>query len=223
MSMKLPKNIIKRLREDKIKVNGKRVQFFQDVVNLFKQEIEFREDELYNTFIRVLHEYEINGENNWNIDRNQLKDQLEGKEFYTNTFAVEQVLIRIFKMIKNYESKSKKIWIKCNSETYNNSINGMLEKREYYHLRITHVDSYSENKKIKDMERKLNKGDLGTLKKQLMSLCHFSISSKFKDVGYKEIKILHGGSNKEAFKAKYVDIDGSSIDGFTYHLKFFIK
>ena len=189
-------------------IAGKTIVSFEDVVNIFKKEIEFRDNDLFvaikGAIRKELNEYEIN--------INELEN-LKGCSFYTNTEYVIKAIIRIFWMIKS-RSESNRVQITCN---YN-------QDTHEYDLQIIHLNSFSD-KELSHPKLLLseNSGDLYILRTTLQSLCDFSITSRFKDQDNNlvnaRIEYLYNGVQQNNWKPKIEKIT-ESIDGFRFNLKF---
>ncbi len=202
-SMKLPSE----LRPSKA-INGKTVVSFEDIVNLFKKEIEFRDNDLFiavkSAIKKELNEYEIN---------ETTLEQLKGCSFYTNTEYVIKAVTRILWMIKS-RSESRRVQISC---TYK-------EDSKEYNFQIIHLNSFSD-KEVNHPKLLLeeNSGDLFILRETLQSLCDFSITSRFKEENnnlvYARIDYLYDGVEQNNWKPKIVKID-EATKGFTFNLTF---
>lgn len=189
-------------------IAGKTLVSFEDVVNIFKKEIEFRDNDLFVAIKGVIRK-ELNG---YDINVNELEN-LKGCSFYTNTEYVIKAIIRIFWMIKT-RSESNRVQITCN---YN-------KDSHEYDLQVTHLNSFSD-KELSHPKLLLseNSGDLYILRTTLQSLCDFSITSRFKDQDNNlvnaRIEYLYNGVQQNNWKPKIEKIT-ESIDGFRFNLKF---
>lgn len=187
---------------------GKTIVSFEDVVNVFKKEIEFRDNDLF-IRIRALNKKILP---NHEIDITLL-ETLKGSSFYTNTEYVIKAINRIFLMIKS-RSESNRVQITCN---YN-------QDTHEYDLQIIHLNSFSD-KELSHPKLLLseNSGDLHILRTTLQSLCDFSITSRFKDQDNNlvnaRIEYLYNGVQQNNWKPKIEKIT-ESIDGFRFNLKF---
>lgn len=189
-------------------IAGKTIVSFEDIVNLFKKEIEFRDNDLYlaikGAIRKELNEYDVNV--------NELEN-LKGCSFYTNTEYVIKAIIRIFRMIKS-RSESNRVQIICN---YNQDT---LE----YELNIIHLNSFSD-KQLSHPKLLLteNSGDLHILRTTLLSLCDFSIISRFKDQDNNlinaRIKYLYNDVKQNNWNPKIEKISDSAV-GFMFNLNF---
>jgi hypothetical protein len=189
-------------------IAGKTIVSFEDVVNLFKREIEFRDNDLFIAVKGAIRK-ELN---EYNININEL-EKLKGCSFYTNTEYVIKAIIRIFWMIKS-RPESNRVQITCN---YN-------KDSHEYDLQIIHINSFSD-KELSHPKLLLSEdsGDLYILRTTLQSLCDFSITSRFKDQNNNLvnacIEYLYNGVQQNNWEPKIEKIT-ESIDGFKFNLKF---
>jgi RNA-directed DNA polymerase len=201
-TMELPDD----LKPDK-PIQGKTIKYFEDVVNLFKKEIEFRDNDLY-IEIKVAIAKIIP---NHRIDEEKLQS-LRGVSFYTNTEYVIKAIKRILQMIKAKPS-SIDVSISCSFDSQN---------KEYV-IEILHYNSFSD-RPINDPKIKLkyDSGDMGILKTTLTSLCDFSIESRFKneqgESKFYRIDYLYNEIQKGDYQPKFCEIDNA--EGFKFILKF---
>lgn len=187
---------------------GKTIVSFEDVVNIFKKEIEFRDNDLFvavkGALRKEMSDYEIND--------NDL-ESLKGCSFYSNTEYVIKAIIRIFWMIKS-RSASRKIKISCK----------YIDNSNVYDFEIIHVNSFSD-KEIAHPKLMLKEetGDLSILRTTLQSLCDFSITSRFKDTNNDfinaKIEYLYYGVDQKNWEPKIRKIT-EPITGFKFNLKF---
>jgi len=201
--MELPED----LRPEK-PINGKTITTFEDVVNLFKKEIEFRDNDLY-IGVKVAIS---NNLPKHDIDK-KLLETLRGCNFYTNTEYVLKAIEIIFNMIRA-RSESLKIQIKCS----------LIDNDQSYQLEILHVNSYSD-KELTHPKIMLKEGlgDMAILRTTLNSLCDFSIESRFKNENnefvFARIDYLYDGVDREDWKPRKTMLD-EEVNGFKFLLKF---
>jgi|GEM_PF-2147696 len=191
-------------------IDGKTIQFFENVIEVFKKEIEFRDNDLYKVFRFLTAKYG----RYLDVDQNDIK-KLKGVSFYTNTEHIEMALENIFQMIKERATEdSKKVKIRCK------------KNENSYELEIVHLHSFS----LKDLDHpKLqipeNYGSMAGLRNKFRSLCHFSIQSKFRNksgvLGDYEIAYLYDGVKKENWKPKITPLDEEAV-GFVYKMIFVV-
>lgn len=187
---------------------GITIQTFGDVVQLFKKEIEFRDyDFLVGIQLalgRIIPGYDIL------LDKKALK----GVSFYTNTEDVLKAIEIILRMIKSRPS-SKKVSISYSPDP----------KTRAPTLAITHLNSFS-NQLLSSPKLKLEResGDLSNLRKTLISLCDFSVESRFKDENneevYRKIEYLYEGVDQNNWVPRIIPIDNDAPEGFKFVLKF---
>jgi hypothetical protein len=188
------------------KLFGKEIKYFGDVVELFKREIQFREEtkDFYYEILEIkkqeLIEFNVSG-----------LEKLRDFSFYTYVPNILKAIRRIFRMI---QKRTGFPYVEINCSQYNR----ILE------LRIVHIDSFP-GKKSSDDKFQNPSGDLIEVIKKLISLCDFEIESKFSDGNFC-ISYLH--DNVEIKKVEYgklllspkKSVLSTEPKGFTYILKF---
>jgi len=203
MEIELPQELLPETR-----INGKTIKYFEDVVNLFKEEIEFRNNNLYIEVMTLVKQelslFKINSEE---------LETLKGRSFYTNTEYVIKAISRILKLIKSYPE---------NNQVSIKAFTTMDEKNLI--LEIFQLNSFS-LKELNHPKIKLedNSGDLSILRTTLWSLCDFSIESRFRDeknnIVSALIEYLYEGVDENNRQPRITIID-KVADGFKYILKF---
>ncbi len=189
-------------------INGKQLSDFGDIVDIFKNCIQFRDDNFYFDIIRIFKSSDIK------IDR-KLLASLKGKSFFTDTVLVRSALGLIAGNVFQ-RSEYPNLEIYC---TTNNN-----EEWESITLEILQVGSFS-NRDINDV--KINPdndnedGDLFTIKSKLRNLCDFSIESTFYQNGeLKPLRINYLSSNFKYYH-KIEEISEQDCRGFKYILRFY--
>jgi len=202
MTMGISKELLPKER-----IKGKTIQYFEDIVDVFKDEIEFRNDDLYLEVKKIIRQ-ELSSFNFEGLDK------LKGKSFYTNTESISLVLRRIFKIIKKYSEHQE---IKLDSFLKDDSI----------FIEILQVNSFS-NKDINHPKIILKEktGDFYYIVNKLKSLCDFSIESKFrwnndKKITSTRIDYLYDGVDDNDWKPE-TKILKEEAQGFKYILKFLL-
>ena len=208
MEFHLPKKLT-----PKNKINGKFISTFEDIVNLFKNEIQFRDDYLYD---------EIKKKVSTIIDFNvELDDNLKGVHLYTYTRGFIMAVGRIFEMFKKNELfKDVRIYSEF--------------KQDCFIIKINQIGSFP-TKRIQ--ERNLKSfigGDLNIIIGNVFSLCDYSIISKFKDENGNEIngelvllsEKTKGNREKNKLKSLFttpelISAEGK-VDGFMHQFKFYL-
>lgn len=191
------------------KINGRFLKYFEDYINLFKNEIEFRgnsllylvEDE-FSKLNKLEYDVEIKG--------------LKGTIIYTSTSRIKQAIEIIVSNLKARTEKQKSIQI----------IGNYLEEDGCFELSIidkgSHSEAFLSNKKIG-----LNgMGQMKSIRDNLRGLCDFSIISNFKnekgELDSYEIKYL--SIQRPEFKKEdlqFVAKKTAVAEGFTYKMKFY--
>ena len=177
------------------KIDGKSIDRFSDIVEVFKNEIEIRSDnnQLKKLFISKQKKY-------LGFDFNVEFVNLEGVDFYTDVQHLDFGLNEIFK-----EIKQRKLFPKIKIEAIKNIEAGFIE------LCITHIDSFP-NKTKEEMIKEVEDGDFSKIKEKFTSICDWSIASKLSDGNYK-INYLGGEESFEKLNEEPI--------GFTHILKFY--
>ena len=179
-----------------ITISGKTIQKFKHVIDLFKNEIEIRDE---NSALRQLI---LDKHDEYLGDFNIIEiNNLENKTFYTDVQWLSTILDYIFEAIKQ-RSENKGI-------SYS-----VIDRSDAYILEILHIDSYNTGKSIYDEKLKLRKGDFGTIVDKLKNICDWSIESTFKEGSYR-INYLVSDKNKK----NHEQIE--TAKGFKYILTFY--
>jgi RNA-directed DNA polymerase len=202
----LPEHITEEANQKYRELFGKEIRYFGDVVELFKREIEFREEtqdfyfEVKSLARQELGEFHIKG-----------LETLKHLSFFTFTSAVLKSIRRIFRMIQT-RTEHREVVIEGKK----------LNDLNHIELRIIHKNSVSyKNSNHNKLTRP--SGDLLEVIKNLISVCDFEIESKFNDGNYKIIYL--GESNKITYINNQLEVSPtmqllSDVQGFTYILKF---
>jgi hypothetical protein len=192
------------------KINGRFLKYFEDYINLFKTEIEFRGNSLH-----YLIEEEFLSKLN-NLEYNIEIKGLKGALIYTCTLQIKQAIQIIVSNLKARPEKLKNIQITGNQ----------ISDLGCFEVSITDVGSFSEVPLTYNKLR-LVTGQLKNIRNNLRGLCDFSIISSFKDendeLGFYELDYLsierpEFKKDDEQFIAKKID----NAHGFTYKLKFYV-
>jgi len=182
-------------------VKDKNLRYFGDAVDVFKDEIEIREegDKLNSLISEIIDEKEL-----FDYFSPNLKDGLIGKRFFTDVQWFKFSLHRIFDNIKD-RNKYKNFEVDVISTDNESSLT----------LRIVHINSYSKHTSFKKEKKFENAtGDLGSIVEKMENLADFSIESIFKE-GPKRLNYLT--SNKETLFIEDIE----TCRGFTHNLKFY--
>lgn len=205
--MPIPPELITDAANQKHKeLFGKEIRCFGDVIQIFKREIEFREDtkDLFYE-VKALAKQEL-GE----FHINDLEN-LKHLSFFTYTSAVLKAIRRIFRMIQG-RTEHREVIIESKKMT----------DLRLIELRIIHKNSFPK-KDSNDNKFIHPSGDLLEIIKKLFNICDFEIESKFDD-GYFKITYLRQDS-KIIFVNNKLQLSPlkqplNSCQGFTYVLKF---
>ena len=183
-----------------INLGNKTLSFFYDIVDVFKREIEFREEN--NQFSQLLlklwtdvltYDFELELENT------------DGISFYTDVQWISQGIKIIFESIRKRPHFNK---VKVQADK--NFIDGYID------IKIIHLDSPC-TRDFKDPKiRRIDTGDFSSLSKNFENLCDWSVSAKFPDNNYYIINYLVSTEDQ---------LDISQIEncsGFTHTLRFYL-
>jgi ankyrin repeat protein len=181
-----------------IKVNGKTLKKFADIINLFKQEIEVRSD--FKTLRNIFDTQKKKLDEDFIFEPS--KSKLD-KQFYTDTHNLSIAIDLIFGEINKIKDH-KTIEVKT-KELDDSSI-------EIYITQKCSASSKSANELLKKVEDK--GGDLYNIKNNLMNLCDWSVEGSYENEAFR-INFLHSNNVKDIVKLE------EKPDGFTHILKFY--
>ena len=175
-------------------VNNKTITNFGEVINLFKQEIEIRNENnmLKNIFIQQKKE----------LGRKFIIEliKLEGRTFYTDVEKFKLAIKKIFEEIKKRNFFNIRVeFIELNSESIE--------------IIITQINSESQ-RSSKEMLKEVEDGDFKMIKNSLKNLCDWSIESSYEGKGYR-VNYLRQPLIKEVEKLEVIP------KGFTHRLRFY--
>ena len=162
MPAEMPLSILPKEYIPSDKVDGETLTNFGQVINKFKESIEFRGSNFHNMVRRVF--------THPDIDLDKI-ETLKGYSIYTNTFKIELTIRLIRDNIISVSGNHKvKIWAKCNED------NTLLC------IHILHLDSYSDaNPNINKKLLLCNKGNMLDITENLKGLCNFYVKSRFRN------------------------------------------
>jgi len=187
------------LPEEHIKVvNGKTISTFDDVCNVFKNEIEIRDDGKLSMLLEDLEE-EILG-----FDYEVEYKNIENISFYTDVEYLRYGLSKIFEQFKEDHRK-----------TYNYIVIEALscDKGKYVDLILTQIGSEA-TKNSEMMKQEIEDGDFKDIKNYFSSLCDWSIIAKYKNECF-SIDYLSTGTENTASDSE------PEPEGFTHRLRFY--
>lgn len=198
--------------QPKTQIKGKMISTFENVVDVFKTEIQFRDNYLYR---------EIDKKRRQTSNFSFIGiDKLEKLDFYTYTHGFLAAVNNVINEIKKRETEKN---------IHFNYI--MYEK--YLIIDITHENSYPTRIINTNSLTQFMGGGMKTIAENVFSLCDFSVISKFKNQNSieftGELSILHEGITAK-ITGKNIDINNepilkdyqNEIKGFTYRFKFYI-
>ena len=181
-----------------IKIGSKYLKKFEDIINMFKQEIEIRSE--FNNLSEIFDKQKMN------INKNFLftpENSKLDKQFYGDTQNIKEAITLIFAEINKREQYP-------NIEV----LTSELEDRSI-EIRVIQKESFS-NKSPNELLKKVNDGggDMGNIKNLLLNLCDWSIESSYEDKSFK-INLLHSSNVKE------LEVLSEKVLGFTHILRFY--
>ncbi len=186
--------------EKSYKIEGKTITTFGEVINIFKQEIQIRNENnvLENIFTDIEEKLDDELDSVFEIETIKLK----GKSFYTDVEKFKNVLDRIFSEIKKRQEFNK-IRVEMKED----------KNEKYMELYITQMGSKS-NRSKEEMLNISSGGDMATIKENLKNLCDWSIESCDEEEAYK-VNYL---KNDNIANTEVLD---TIPDGFTYIMRFY--
>lgn len=188
------------LPKEHIKViNGKTIRTFDDVCNIFKNEIEIRDDDILSLLFQKIEEdilgYEFEVEYN----------NLEGISFYTDVENLTIGLIHVFEQFKN-SGREQYDCIKVEAK--------MDDDFTYVEIKIVQIGSYV-SKLSSEMKFEIQNGGFKDIKKCFTSLCDWSIETRCKDGNYRIDYLSINNTEPLVNPIEYLP------EGFTYILRFY--
>jgi len=180
-------------------LNGKTISNFDDVCNVFKNEIEIRDDGKLSILLENLEE-EILG-----FDFEIKYINLENISFYTDAEYLRFGLIKIFEQFKENDRKM-----------YNSIVIEALpsNNRKYIDLLITQVDSESTKNPI-EMMNEIKDGDFQDIKNYFISICDWSVIFKYQNQ-FSKIDYLSVDTENVVVTSL-----STGSNGFTHKLRFY--
>lgn len=191
--------------QDKTPSTGRALNGFRDVVNRFKQVIEFRTDgyTLYDMMCDIADEYREKG---FDIEEYSL-ESFEGIRFYTDTIQVRNVLRMILGSLLDH-STCPKVRLQCKKETERNGLSVIK-------IEIIHIGSFADVDVNSD---KIEKQGIH-IQKKLKSLCDYSIESRFKNGKFYHVDLLVSEDNPKAIEEPKFEV--KDCEGFKHILTFY--
>ncbi len=202
----MPLSFLPEENQPKGRIKGRDLIYFDDVVELFKHSIEFRDNDLYFAIKEIFRSPDLS------ISEEDL-EHLKGISFYTDTSQIKEALVLIADNIKN-RPQYPNVVIK--SQLLNFVDDRCIE------LTILQVNSFSE--KTTDDDKLMlvgGKGQIIGIKEKLKSLADFSIESFFRHRNERcacRIDYLYNNDFNSPPRVTKLDSD---CEGFKYILKFY--
>jgi RNA-directed DNA polymerase len=180
-----------------IQRSGKTLQKFKHIIDVFKNEIEVRDENstLLNLILQKHDHYLISF-------ASPIISNLENKTFYTDLQWLSKALDLIFEGIQKYPQHP------------NVEYSVIENNNEKIVLNILHRNSFKNGMSIFDDKLNLKRGDFSTIKEMLLNLCDWSVESEFKEGKYR-INYLVSNEDTQAYEKI------SFADGFKHILTFY--
>lgn len=180
-----------------LQIAGKTIQKFKHVIDIFKNEIEIRDENsgLLNLILQKHNKFLISF-------ADPIINNLENKTFYTDVITLGNALDMIFENIQ-YRPQHSQVSYNLNDE-----------REDAYVLEILQIGSFNTGKSFKDEKLQLAKGNFGDIFKNLKNLCDWSIESNFKE-GYYRINYLTSDNTTLPYQKI------GQVDGFKHILTFY--
>lgn len=181
------------------KVDGKTITTFGDVCNIFKNEIEIRDDDRLNLLFQKIEEdilgYEFEVE----------YINLDGITFYTDVENLTNGLTQVFEQFKeNGRTQFDKIQVEAI----------MSDDSKYVDIKIIQIGSYA-SKTSREMMYETENGGFHDIKMYFTSLCDWSVEACCKDGNYRIDYLSIHNAETEVKPIEYIP------NGFTYILRFY--
>jgi ankyrin repeat protein len=180
-------------------LNKKTISTFDDVCDIFKNEIEIRED---NRLKILLDEFE---DDILGFDFEIEYKNIEGVSFYTDVENFKYGLKLIFEQFAKRKEYDQII------------IEAITDNKNYVDITLTQKDSKVLNKNSYDFKNEIKCGDFSSIKHHFTSLCDWSIEATFKDGDFR-IDYLSIDSEDTVVSSL-----ATEPIGFAYILRFFNK
>lgn len=186
-------------------INKRSVSCFGDIIEVFKNCIEFRDDELYSMVRSVFKSAKLK------FDTDNL-ECLKGRNFYTDTELVEKA-VRIIAANIAQHGETSEVFVEYKYEQF--------EKMNKMQISILHIGSFS-NKDIKDSKitAENKDGAMATIKDLLRNLCDFAVESKFR-VKDKILPLHISYLISDTNESGIYQIPDEECEGFKYILTFY--
>ena len=174
-----------------------KITTFEDIINLFKQEIEIREN--FKNFSTLFVNQQKKLDKSFMLDLSAAKI---GRQFYTDVEKFTNVIDKIF---SDMSTRKDYPCIEISTTELND---------RSIELRITQIESSSSRSALELIERAQSFGDIFEIKNALKNLCDWSIESSCNDE-YFRVNFLHSNNLKD------LEILKIKPKGFTHILRFY--
>lgn len=174
-----------------------RLTTFKDIVNLFKQEIEIRENFRNLETLFTIQQEELGDTFNFDLSGAKLT-----RQFYSDVEKFSGTLSKIFN-----EIKTRKEFLNISVTTQE------IEEDRSIVLKITQIDSFS-HCDAQGLLDEVKDGDFADMKENLKNLCDWSVESSFGENSFR-INYLYSNNVKE------IESISEKPKGFTHILRFY--
>jgi len=177
-------------------VDNKEISTFEDVINLFKQEIENRKEH------HMLKKYFIDMKKSLDDNFTITYENFREDKFYTDIEKFKLAITNIFSEIK------KRDFLQIKVSAINDADGRYID---IIIIQVGSVAQQSSDSMLKEAES----GHFMGIKNSLTNLCDWSIESSFEDENY---RVNYLRSDKNIPEIEFLDYNP---DGFTYKLRFY--
>ena len=175
-------------------IDGKILTTFDDICNVFKDEIEIRDNDKLNSIFEKIEEEVLD------FDFEVEYSNLENITFYTDVEYFENAVTKIFEQFKERAEHDSILVEADNQESY---VDIIIEQK-----------ASTVNKSSEEMKKEIADGDFEDIKKYFFSLCDWSIEAEFLDGNFR-VEYL---SENQAVKV--VELE-EKPQGFRHILRFY--
>jgi len=191
--------------KEPIKTHNQTITTFGELISLFKEEIEVRNDSSMLESVFESFETELN-DNDMACD---IDSSAKGIDFYTDVEKFRNALVIIFKQFIVFHSHNNEL-----DEVSIKVVKPEDSQAQFIEIYITHLHS-SSHRTAQELLAEVKDGDFKQVQEELQNLCDWSVLDSYDNVAYK-INYLKSNNIK--------DIEQDSLpifDGFTHILRFY--
>ena len=186
--------------KNRLRVNNKTINTFGKVIDLFKQEIEMRDD--FKTLLNILNNLKKKFKGKLEIDYDTNKFN---KQFYTNTQMIEEAFTI---MLQQMETRAQ-----SDEECIQVEISLSYPENGYYEFKIIQKNSFSPLE-VEELLVEVQNGDFAEIENKLFNLCDWSVENRIENENVR-INYLKSNNVKDIEKLEH------QVEGFTHILRFY--